>query len=751
MNRHEFDIYLELYKKKEFQYIPIGSYADGNYFYCTNKQIETLQLLSDDTTTSVGYGGSARCFSGETLVMTFFGHKEIKEIKKGDFVLSYNEKTHKREYKEVLKTFKFSLAEPPKMAIFANNLKCTHDHEFLFRGKWTKASELAKRNLETNRRNLFCINNGKNSYIKPSKQRKTKINDSCKRQQRIFKNCFCNKREKQDNKSSSRNSKSIYRKSKQSKNCKPQKLYKNRQSVGKFRMDEFFRKLQTRLGQWAQGECLEKRRNTTFKLPKDRRKQWVFKINRYSSKRNTTKIYSKKIYKRNVSKRIRSKSINYKRCCIEKKLESREIKLSEFNNIKFEHLNIPIYDLHVKDNHNYTVTKDNIIVHNSGKTVIEVTAIIFDCLAYDGIAWGLARKELTTLKRTALLTLFKQLSFYGFIQDRDFNYNQQLNKIVFNNGSEVFLIDTAYKPSDPLNTRFGGFELTRCAVDESNETAQDVIDKLFERTGWRLNEKYNLKRKVFECFNPAKNHVYSRFYKPFVDKLETLFRKFVLALPSDNPNPAVAEWIKDILQDDKIPEATKQRQIYGNFEYDDNPYALFEYNNILNLFTNEFIKPTKTRYLTCDIAYTGSDKFVLIVWAGLVIEKIIAIDKIDDTQVSKKINELRLEHRIPLKNVIYDADGLQTFTRNSANSGVLSGATQFNNNAVPIKVNGKKENYKNLKAQCYFMLSDVCKDNLLFIQEKNYRTQIIQELEQINRLPFSDDGKLSLEKKRRYS
>ena len=108
---------------------------------------------------------------------------------------------------------------------------------------------------------------------------------------------------------------------------------------------------------------------------------------------------------------------------------------------------------------------------------------------------------------------------------------------------------------------------------------------------------------------------------------------------------------------------------------------------------------------------------------------------------------MRIEHRIPLKNVIYDADGLQTFTRNSANSGVLSGATQFNNNAVPIKVNGKKENYKNLKAQCYFMLADMCKDNLLFIQEKNYRTQIIQELEQINRLAFSDDGKLALEKK----
>jgi len=383
----------------------------------------------------------------------------------------------------------------------------------------------------------------------------------------------------------------------------------------------------------------------------------------------------------------------------------------------------------------------------SGKTVIEVTAIIFDCLAYDGIAWGLARKELTTLKRTALLTLFKQLQFYGLLQDDDFHYNQQLNKIVFNNNSEVFLIDTAYKPSDPLNTRFGGFELTRCAVDESNETAQEVVDKLFERTGWRLNEKYNLKRKVFECFNPAKNHVYSRFYKPFVDNIESIFRKFVLALPSDNPNPAVAEWIKDVLADDKIPEATKQRQIYGNFEYDDNPYAMFNYSDILGLFTNDFIKTTQDKYMTCDIAYTGSDKFVIVVWSGFVATNIIAIDKIDDTMVSKKINELRIEYKVPIKNVIYDADGLQTFTRHSANSGILSDAVQFHNGGQPIKISGKKESFKNLKAQCYYYFAEACKNSEMLIQEKNYRNQIIQELEQINRMPLDDEGKFSLEKK----
>lgn len=381
----------------------------------------------------------------------------------------------------------------------------------------------------------------------------------------------------------------------------------------------------------------------------------------------------------------------------------------------------------------------------SGKTVIEANAMIFDCYAYPDIAWGLARKELTVLKRTALLTLFKQMAFYGLKKDIDYSYNQQLNKIVFKNQSEIFLIDTAYQPSDPLNTRFGGFELTRCAIDESNETDKSVVDKLFERTGWRKNDIYGLKRKTFECFNPAKNHVYTRFYNPFATKTELDHVKFIQALPADNPHPSVKEWVDDMLK--TADYSTIQRQVYGNFEYDDNPYAMFDYSNIMCLFTNEFINPTQDRYLTCDIAYTGSDKFVLTVWAGLVAIKIIAIDKIDDTMVSKKINELRIEYRVPIKNVIYDADGLQTFTRHSANNGLLSGATQFNNNGTPIKVSGKTENFKNLKAQCYFYFAEYCKDNLIYIQETNYRKQIIEELEQINRKPLDDDGKITLEKK----
>ena len=197
--------------------------------------------------------------------------------------------------------------------------------------------------------------------------------------------------------------------------------------------------------------------------------------------------------------------------------------------------------------------------------------------------------------------------------------------------------------------------------------------------------------------------------------------------------------------------ASKKRLHDGDWNFDDNPYALFEYSNILGMFTNEFIKPTNENYMTCDIAYTGSDVFVIGIWSGLVLKKIIAIDKIDDVLVSKKIHELRLEYRVPIKNVVYDADGLQTFTRNASKAGNLVGAVNFHNGARPIIIQGQDEkqteNFKNLKAQCYYYLSEAVKDNTIYIQDLTFKKQIIEELEQINRLPMDDEGKFALEKK----
>jgi phage terminase large subunit len=337
----------------------------------------------------------------------------------------------------------------------------------------------------------------------------------------------------------------------------------------------------------------------------------------------------------------------------------------------------------------------------SGKSLIECTAIIFDCLTYPDIAWGLSRKELTTLKRTVLLTLFKQFEFYGIKDFKTnkgyeftYNYNQELNKITFQNKSDIFLIDTAYKPSDPLNTRFGGFELTRSAIDESNETELSIVYKLFERTGWRNNDKYNLKRKQFECFNPAKNHVYTRYYLPFKDQKESDHKRFIPALPADNPHPSVKEWIDDLVKTGD--EVTIQRQILGNFDYDDDPSALCKWDAICDLFTNDHILTGEKR-ISADLAMQGRDKFIAGYWEGL--KCTVAIDKPKSTgrDIELSLKELKINMGVGNSNIVADSDGLGNYLES-----YIQNIKTFHGNG---SAKNKKE-FSNIKSECGFKLAE---------------------------------------------
>jgi hypothetical protein len=330
----------------------------------------------------------------------------------------------------------------------------------------------------------------------------------------------------------------------------------------------------------------------------------------------------------------------------------------------------------------------------SGKTVIECVAVLLECLAYDGIAWGIGRKELTVLKRTVLLTLFKQMEFYG-IGENDYNYNQQLNRIDFNNGSTIFLIDTAYKPSDPLNTRFGGFELTRCAVDESNETNEDVIIKLYERTGWRKNDTYNLKRKVFECFNPAKNHVYKRYFKPFRDGVQGMFKRFIAALPSDNPHPSVKEWIDDIIKTGDT--VTIERQVNGNFDFDDDPRALCDFDAVTDMFTNDHVQGG-TGYISADLAMKGRDKFIGGYWSGNICRVAIDMKQSTAREIELALKELKTVNKVGNSNIVADADGLGAYLES-----YIRNIKTFHGGGSPVD----KAKFAKLKDECGYKLAEL--------------------------------------------
>ena len=94
-----------------------------------------------------GGGGRGSCFAAGTLITTQNNYKNIEDIETGDIVLSYNEKTNKNEYSEVVQTMIHFVYEKI-YNLFVKNEKITATgiHRFLItrknKRKWIPASDL---------------------------------------------------------------------------------------------------------------------------------------------------------------------------------------------------------------------------------------------------------------------------------------------------------------------------------------------------------------------------------------------------------------------------------------------------------------------------------------------------------------------------------------------------------------------------------------------------------------------------------
>ncbi len=380
-----------------------------------------------------------------------------------------------------------------------------------------------------------------------------------------------------------------------------------------------------------------------------------------------------------------------------------------------------------------------------GKSWLGATFFIFMCLAYPKTRWAIGRRELKNLKRTTLLTFFKACAEYGLSKDVHFNYNEMKGAITFRNGSEIYLLDLANQPSDPLYTWLGGFEITGAWVDESNEIPEIGIQILKSRCGNCLNDEYNLKPLLLETFNPNKGHVYKRYYKPFKDEKLPEYRQFVSALPTDNPY-IPQSYIDELKRADKI---TRERLLYGNFEYDDDPACLFEFDSIQDLFTNKAEKSDE-KYLCADIARFGDDKTVIHYWEGLKRVKGWTLAKKSTKEVADFIKQKAEELQVRRSHIVIDEDGI--------GGGVvdqIDGCKGFTNNAQAIQPydskwdDAKKVNYTNLKTQCYFRLADLANQGKIQIANasEEEKTEIAEELEQIKQADIDNDGKIKLIKK----
>lgn len=367
-----------------------------------------------------------------------------------------------------------------------------------------------------------------------------------------------------------------------------------------------------------------------------------------------------------------------------------------------------------------------------GKSVLGCYWQLKRRLKFPGTRGLIGRASLKTLKETTLQTFFEVCKMQGLVAERDYRFNQQSNIIYYPNGSQTLLKDLYQYPSDPNFDELGSLEITDAFADECNQMVEKAWNVVKSRIRYKLDD-FGLIPKILGTCNPAKNYVYTKFYKPFKEGTLDRERKFVQALVSDNPD--ISKFYKENLL--SLDKASKERLLFGNWEYDDDPSALMSYDSITDLFTNEHVEQGE-KVITADIARFGSDKTVIMVWSGLRVEKIVTVAKGSVTDTADRIKDLQAAYKISRSRILVDEDGVGGGVKD------ILQCVGFVNNSSPLVLKyDEKENFANLKSQCYFRLSEMVNKNEIYIKcsDTEVRQAIIEELEQVKQKDMDKDGK----------
>lgn len=361
-----------------------------------------------------------------------------------------------------------------------------------------------------------------------------------------------------------------------------------------------------------------------------------------------------------------------------------------------------------------------------GKSAFGVYWILKNAFKYPGTRWLIGRAHLKTLKETTLVSLFEVGKKQELVAGRHYQYNGQSNQIACAGGSVVLLKDLFTYPSDPNFDELGSLELTGAFIDEANQVSEKARNIVRSRIRFRLDDYRLLPRTLYTC-NPAKNWVYTDFYRPHRDGTLPKHRKFIQSLVDDNP--FISKHYRDNLL--ALDKASKERLLYGNWEYDDDPAALIDYDKIIDCFSNSFV-PEGESYITADIARFGSDKTIIGVWSGFRV-KIFTYQNKSVEEVANIIKDFQRRFKVPNSRTVADEDGV--------GGGVVDivKCQGFVNNSSALN----DENFNNLKSQCYFKLADRIMNSGLFIDNvaTEVREIIIQELEQVKQHDMDKDGK----------
>jgi PBSX family phage terminase large subunit len=362
----------------------------------------------------------------------------------------------------------------------------------------------------------------------------------------------------------------------------------------------------------------------------------------------------------------------------------------------------------------------------SGKSFLGCDWQIKRRLKYPGTRGLIGRAELKKLRLSTLATFFELCTKYNLIAGKHFTYNGQDHVINWFNGSQIILMDLADMPSDADFSRFGSLEITDYFVDEASEVSEKCINILNSRVRYKL---INDNPKGLLTCNPHKGWLYREFFDAQRNNSIRKDRRFIQALPTDNPHisPVYIESLQ------MLPDIDRKRLLEGDWDYDETKDRLYEYDDLLRCF-----RPSTTlgdKFITADIARMGDDRTVIVVWNNLHAEKFVVLKHKPINEVVDTINDLIKNHSVRLSNVLVDEDGIGGGCKDYLHcKGFLNGSKAV------------RDNYMNLKSDCYFKLGELISSNAITF-ESTHKDTIVKELEMIRREKIDSDGKLRVTNK----
>jgi phage terminase large subunit len=362
--------------------------------------------------------------------------------------------------------------------------------------------------------------------------------------------------------------------------------------------------------------------------------------------------------------------------------------------------------------------------------------LLFMGINYPGTRYFVARNELKALEESVLVTFHKVCKAYGY---SDYKYNAVKHYITLGNGSVINFVEIKRQPSDPLFETLGSTEYTAGWIEEVGEIDETGAQVLSKRAGRHMNDKYGINKIIFYTCNPKKNWAKREFYDKWKKGELEDFKCYLPALVLDNPF-IEKSYAKDLESYKTTNKVLYERLYKGNWDYEDNPYQLTDYEMIDAMFTNNHVNKDingnqikAKRYITADVAGMGSDSARIGYWEGWELKEVISFDKSTSTDIEMAIRTLQFKYKVAKPRCIADYDGM--------GFGVVhgTGIKAFRNNARPIQKGREVANFKNLQVQCLYYLAEKINNAEINISADLTSTEIEQIKEEMTQIQSKGD------------